>query len=134
MEVVLRDYYPTSLNWTRSKFFVIACIISFVFSLLFLNLLIWNTPTYHVMQTLNSALETLPKDRNGKMSKEYLRVALDTVAPSAGLPPLGAIEEVWCQQDTTKLSSVSFLFRTYFKIYVRAVLTCSCRSFFKCHI
>lgn len=48
------------------------------------------------MQTLNSAIETLPKDRNGKMSKEYLRVALDTVAPSAGLPPVGAIEEVCC--------------------------------------
>jgi len=48
-----------------------------------------------MLQTLNSALETLPKDRNGKMSKEYLRVALDIVAPSAGLPPLGAIEEVY---------------------------------------
>jgi len=82
-----------------------------MFSLFFLNLLIWNTPIYHVVQTLNSALETLPKDRNGKMSKEYLRVALDTVAPSAGLPPLGAIEEVWCQH-TSKLS----LFQIYFKI------------------
>lgn len=47
------------------------------------------------MQTLSSAIETLPKDRNGKLSKEYLRVTLDTVAPSAGLPPVGAIEEVY---------------------------------------
>lgn len=46
------------------------------------------------MQTLNSALENLPKDRNGKLSKEYVRVALDVVSPSAGLPPVGAIEEV----------------------------------------
>ncbi|KAL2329174.1 hypothetical protein Fmac_022601 [Flemingia macrophylla] len=49
---------------------------------------------FELEKTLNSALETLSKDRNGKMSKEYLRVALDTVAPSAGLPPVGAIEEM----------------------------------------
>ncbi|KAI9128374.1 hypothetical protein K1719_001367 [Acacia pycnantha] len=45
-------------------------------------------------KTLNSALENIPKDRNGKLSKEYLRVALDVVSPSAGLPPVGAIEEM----------------------------------------
>ncbi|KAK7404337.1 hypothetical protein VNO78_05142 [Psophocarpus tetragonolobus] len=49
---------------------------------------------FELDKTLNSAIETLPKDRNGKMSKEYLRLALDTVAPSAGLPPVGAIEEM----------------------------------------
>ncbi|XP_027355765.1 uncharacterized protein LOC113865433 [Abrus precatorius] len=49
---------------------------------------------FELDKTLNSALENLPKDRNGKMSKEYLRVALDVVAPSAGLPPVGAIEEM----------------------------------------
>jgi hypothetical protein len=49
---------------------------------------------YDGMQILNSAIETLPKDRNGKISKDYLRVALDVVAPSAALPPFGAIEEV----------------------------------------
>lgn len=57
------------------------------------------------MQTLSSAIETLPKDRNGKLSKEYLRVALDTVAPSAGLPPVGAIEEVCCHHIRTANSS-----------------------------
>lgn len=46
------------------------------------------------MQILNSAIETIPKDRNGKMSKDYLRVALDVVAPSAALPPFGAVQEV----------------------------------------
>ncbi|EXB36848.1 hypothetical protein L484_003233 [Morus notabilis] len=45
-------------------------------------------------KTLNVALENLPRDRNGKMSKEHLRVALDLLAPSAGLPPIGAIEEM----------------------------------------
>jgi len=54
------------------------------------------------MQTLNLALENLPKDRNGKISKDYLRVALDLVSPSAGLPPVGAIEEVCCQSMQTK--------------------------------
>ncbi|KAK7264089.1 hypothetical protein RJT34_31692 [Clitoria ternatea] len=49
---------------------------------------------FELDKTLNSALENLPKDRNGKMSKEYLRVALDVLAPSAGLPPVGAIEEM----------------------------------------
>ncbi|XP_054778964.1 uncharacterized protein LOC129286897 isoform X1 [Prosopis cineraria] len=48
---------------------------------------------FELEKTLNSALENLPKDRNGKVSKDYLRVALDVVSPSAGLPPVGAIEE-----------------------------------------
>jgi hypothetical protein len=37
----------------------------------------------------------VPKDRTGKLSKDYLRVALDSVAPSAALPPVGAVEEVY---------------------------------------
>ncbi|XP_061343704.1 uncharacterized protein LOC133289725 isoform X1 [Gastrolobium bilobum] len=49
---------------------------------------------FELDKTLNSAIENLPRDRNGKMSKEYLRVALDVVAPSAGLPPVGAIQEM----------------------------------------
>lgn len=46
------------------------------------------------IQILETATKSIPKDRQGKMPKEYLRVALDVVAPSAGLPPFGAIEEV----------------------------------------
>lgn len=49
---------------------------------------------FELDKILNSAMETLPKDKNGKISKDYLRVALDTVAPSAALPPFGAIEEM----------------------------------------
>jgi hypothetical protein len=45
------------------------------------------------MQTLNTVLENLPKDRKGNISKDSLRVTLDVVSPSAGLPPVGAIEE-----------------------------------------
>ncbi|QHN99506.1 uncharacterized protein DS421_13g398420 [Arachis hypogaea] len=45
-------------------------------------------------KTLNSVVENLPKDKNGKISKEYLRLAVDGVSPSAGLPPFGAIEEM----------------------------------------
>ncbi|KAL2654397.1 hypothetical protein AAZV13_04G006000 [Glycine max] len=49
---------------------------------------------FELDRTLNLALENLPKDRNVKISKDYLQVALDLVSPSAGLPPVGAIEEV----------------------------------------
>lgn len=49
---------------------------------------------FELDKILSSAIETLPKDRNGKMSKDYLRVALDVVAPSAALPPFGAVEEM----------------------------------------
>lgn len=58
------------------------------------------------MQILNSALENIPKDRNGKLSKEYLRVALDVVSPPAGLPPVGAIEEVYFSISTSSLLSI----------------------------
>lgn len=47
-----------------------------------------------MLQTLNVALENVPKDRNGKLCKEHLRMGLDNLAPSAGLPPLGAVEQV----------------------------------------
>ncbi|KAI5592331.1 hypothetical protein BDE02_04G143600 [Populus trichocarpa] len=49
---------------------------------------------FELDKNLNTAIENVPKDRNGKISKEYLRVALDTVAPSADLPPVGAIHEM----------------------------------------
>lgn len=49
---------------------------------------------FELDKTLNTATENAPKDRNGKISNEYLRVALDAVAPSAGLPPIGAIQEM----------------------------------------
>ncbi|KAL2937257.1 putative acetylcholine regulator unc-18 [Bienertia sinuspersici] len=45
-------------------------------------------------KVLNSVLETLPRDKHGRISKEYLRLALDSLAPSAGLPPYGAIAEM----------------------------------------
>ncbi|XVF00952.1 hypothetical protein REPUB_Repub04eG0046500 [Reevesia pubescens] len=50
---------------------------------------------FELDKSLNSALENVPKDSNGKISKEYLHVVLDVVAPSAGLPPIGAVEQVW---------------------------------------
>ncbi|XP_034681365.1 uncharacterized protein LOC117911210 isoform X2 [Vitis riparia] len=49
---------------------------------------------FELDKSLEAALKTVPKDRNGKMSKEYLRVALDVVGPSAGLPPYGGLEEM----------------------------------------
>lgn len=54
----------------------------------------YNLSCKYAMQTLNAALENVPRDRNGKISKEYLRVVLDVVSPSAGLPPIGAVDQV----------------------------------------
>ncbi|KAL9266981.1 hypothetical protein AKJ16_DCAP15757 [Drosera capensis] len=45
-------------------------------------------------KAINGAMEILPRDRHGKLLKEYLRVALDSLAPSAGLPPYGALHEM----------------------------------------
>lgn len=45
-------------------------------------------------KALNVGLEIIPKDRHGKVSKEYLRAVLDTVAPSATLPPIGAVSQM----------------------------------------
>ncbi|XWS55043.1 hypothetical protein CRYUN_Cryun10bG0141100 [Craigia yunnanensis] len=49
---------------------------------------------FELDKSLNTALENVPKDSNGKISNEYLRVVLDVVAPSAGLPPIGAVEQI----------------------------------------
>lgn len=60
------------------------------------------------MQSLNTALENIPKDRNGKISKEFLQVVLDAVAPAAGLPPLGAVDQVFCSLFTIFDFNVEF--------------------------
>ncbi|KAK3028632.1 hypothetical protein RJ639_037812 [Escallonia herrerae] len=49
---------------------------------------------FELEKTLDAALKTVARDRSGKISKEYLRVALDVVAPSAGLPPFGAVAQM----------------------------------------
>ncbi|XP_039038134.1 uncharacterized protein LOC120175600 [Hibiscus syriacus] len=49
---------------------------------------------FELDKSLSIALNNVPKDRNGKVSKEYLRAVLDVVAPSAGLPPIGAVEKI----------------------------------------
>uniref|UniRef100_A0A2N9GZP5 EF-hand domain-containing protein n=1 Tax=Fagus sylvatica TaxID=28930 RepID=A0A2N9GZP5_FAGSY len=43
---------------------------------------------------LDKLIENVPRDRNGKISKEYLRLVLDVVAPAAGLPPIGAVDQM----------------------------------------
>nr|XP_024376330.1 uncharacterized protein LOC112282653 isoform X2 [Physcomitrium patens] len=42
---------------------------------------------------LELAWEIMPKTSNGSAPKSYLRVGLDTLAPHAGLPPVGAVPE-----------------------------------------
>lgn len=49
---------------------------------------------FELDKTLDAAMKSVPKDRNGKISEEYLRVMLDFVAPSAGLPPFGAVDQM----------------------------------------
>ncbi|XP_022763110.1 uncharacterized protein LOC111308778 isoform X2 [Durio zibethinus] len=49
---------------------------------------------FELDKSLNTAIENVPKDRNGKISKEYLRVVLDLVASSADLPPIGAVDQI----------------------------------------
>ncbi|CAO2813845.1 unnamed protein product [Amaranthus hypochondriacus] len=45
-------------------------------------------------KVLNATLETLPRDKHGRLAKECLRLALDSLASSAGLPPYGAGDEM----------------------------------------
>lgn len=49
---------------------------------------------FELDKSLEFALKNVPKDRSGKLPKEYLRVALDNMAPAAGLPPLGAVDQM----------------------------------------
>lgn len=49
---------------------------------------------YELDKTLEASVQGLPKDKQGKIQKEYLRVALDVLAPSAGLPPFRAVDEM----------------------------------------
>ncbi|KAH9617717.1 hypothetical protein KSS87_017406 [Heliosperma pusillum] len=45
-------------------------------------------------KVLDAALGAVPRDKQGRLSKKYLRIALDSLGPSAGLPPYGAIDEM----------------------------------------
>ncbi|XP_023529734.1 uncharacterized protein LOC111792466 isoform X3 [Cucurbita pepo subsp. pepo] len=49
---------------------------------------------FELDKSLNTALQSVPKDKTGKLPKEHLQLALDLVAPLAGLPPLGALDEM----------------------------------------
>ena len=59
------------------------------------------------MQSLNTALQSVPKDKTGKLPKEHLQLALDLVAPLAGLPPLGALDEV--TKQSTNITDINKL-------------------------
>ncbi|CAN6482602.1 unnamed protein product [Victoria cruziana] len=49
---------------------------------------------YELDKALDSAWASLPKDHHGNLPREYLRVALDVIAPAIGLPPYGAVDQV----------------------------------------
>lgn len=49
---------------------------------------------FELDKTLEAAVQGLPKDKHGKIPKEYLHVAFKVFAPSVGLPPFGAVDEM----------------------------------------
>ncbi|CAA2965256.1 2 calcium sensor [Olea europaea subsp. europaea] len=49
---------------------------------------------FELHETLNSAIEIVPKNQNGEISKEYFRGVLEILASSAGLPPIGALDQI----------------------------------------
>ncbi|XP_020552699.1 uncharacterized protein LOC105172949 isoform X3 [Sesamum indicum] len=49
---------------------------------------------FELDKAMDSALRGIPRERHGTISKEYLGVALDSLAASADLPPLGAIDQM----------------------------------------
>lgn len=67
---------------------------SFPGSVLVKDKTLTSTASDLLLQLLDMAWKELPKKTDHKASKEYLRVALDGIASSAGLPPYGAISQV----------------------------------------
>lgn len=49
---------------------------------------------FELEKTLDTAVKSMPKDQNGRISKNCLRLGLDLVASSAGLPPFGAVYQM----------------------------------------
>ncbi|KAF5199057.1 Calcium-binding ef-hand family protein [Thalictrum thalictroides] len=50
--------------------------------------------SFEINKILEGTLRDLPKDQNGKVSKEYVPVALGSVGRSAGLPPVGVVDQM----------------------------------------
>ncbi|KAH9308931.1 hypothetical protein KI387_036842 [Taxus chinensis] len=49
---------------------------------------------HRLEKALQMTWKSLPKEEHGKLSREYVRVALDMLAPPAGLPPWGALQQM----------------------------------------
>ncbi|KAL1554370.1 hypothetical protein AAHA92_14936 [Salvia divinorum] len=49
---------------------------------------------FELDKALDAALKSVSRDRHGKIPKECLSVAVDNLGASAGLPPLGAVEQM----------------------------------------
>ncbi|KAL5985948.1 hypothetical protein ACLOJK_027938 [Asimina triloba] len=75
---------------------------------------------FELDKLLDAAVRHLPKDHHGKESKDYIRVALDEMAASAGLPPYGAVGQKSnvragkaLSLPATRLSLQDILFSSY---------------------
>nr|XP_043633211.1 uncharacterized protein LOC122604380 [Erigeron canadensis] len=49
---------------------------------------------FELEKILDTAVKSMPKDHNGRISKDCLRLGLDLVASSAALPPFGAVYQM----------------------------------------
>ncbi|KAG9443004.1 hypothetical protein H6P81_018858 [Aristolochia fimbriata] len=49
---------------------------------------------FELDKLLDTAWGSLPKDRRGKATKEFVRLALDGIGPAANLPPYGAVDQI----------------------------------------
>ncbi|XP_076909994.1 uncharacterized protein LOC143567464 [Bidens hawaiensis] len=49
---------------------------------------------FELEKTLDTAVKSLPKDPHGRISKNCVRLALDQLASSAGLPPIGVVYQM----------------------------------------
>ncbi|KAM7263377.1 hypothetical protein ACFE04_001060 [Oxalis oulophora] len=64
----------------------------------------------NVVEPALQSCAIIHEDRSGKISKQYLQVALDFVGPSAGLPPIGAVEQV---DNVMQVDNVTQQFRGF---------------------
>ncbi|XP_071700798.1 uncharacterized protein [Rutidosis leptorrhynchoides] len=49
---------------------------------------------FELEKTLDTAVKQMPKDQHGRISKDCIRLGLDLIASSAGLPPFGAVYQM----------------------------------------
>ncbi|KAF3794920.1 hypothetical protein EJ110_NYTH04603 [Nymphaea thermarum] len=82
---------------------------------------------YQMDQAIDSAWKSLPKDQEGQLSREYLRVALDVLAPAVSLPAYGTVDQMDAATaqvfEMVKAEEESTLNREEFNKLITEILT-----------